>query len=406
MGTREIVFVTPVLPWPADQGSRQFQLEAARALATVGPVTWISRVVGEQGAAETRLREEGFDLRLDRAFASRSPWARVRRRVRIDLASGWSREPREAHFVSSPGVRSLVAAVAREKPDAWYVGAYWSTVRALERAPEGRRLLLAADVESDAARRGLELGGASRRERERVNRLAKAEARAFAQVDDVLCLTDDDVSTARRLLDARAPGSDTRIGRWPVGLPMAEPCAWPPPTEAPRLLLYGHWAAAFNRDGLEWFVGDVWPAIRRAHPSVTLRVVGRGAESIGRRIDGVEWVGYVDDLRPELERAHGVVIPLRYAGGLRYRLIEALASGRPVVCTPVAAAGAEAEIGRTHLEAQTPDAWVDAVGALLDPARAASLRDVGIDWARTRHGIEASRARVRTFFADLEGRHA
>ena len=96
---RPIVYVTPVLPWPADQGARLFQLEAARALASVGPVTWITRTLGDQSGAQARLRAEGFELSLDRSFASRSPWARTRRRMRIDAAARWRREPREPHFV-------------------------------------------------------------------------------------------------------------------------------------------------------------------------------------------------------------------------------------------------------------------------------------------------------------------
>ena len=64
--------------------------------------------------------------------------------------------------------------------------------------------------------------------------------------------------------------------------------------------------------------------------------------------------------------------------------------------------GAEAEAGRTHLEAVAPEQWIAALEALDDDERARSLRDTGRDWARRRHGIEASREAVRTLFDRLE----
>lgn len=397
---RPIVYVTPVLPWPANQGSRQFQLEAARALATVGPVTWITRTIGEQAEAEEQLRGEGFDLRLDRSFTSRAPWARLRRRVRIDTAAAWRREPREVHFVSSPGVRARVAEAARSQPDAWFVGAFWSTARAVREAPSGRRVLLASDVECDRAEQARAIGDVVPGREAR--HLEDVEAEAFALVDDVLCLTGEDERAARELLARRAPSATTRVARWPVGLRIDDPVAWPVPEGSNELLVYGHWAADFNRDGLAWFLREIWPMVRRARPDLALRVVGRGADALRRNLDGVTWVGYVHDLRSELTRCRAVVIPLRYAGGFRYRLVESLGLGRPVVCSPVAALGAEAVAGKTHLEAETAEQWVEAIGRSLDPKDAAALRSEGRRWALETYGTTTSHRRVQETFAHLE----
>lgn len=399
---RPIVYVTPVLPWPANQGSRQFQLEAARALATVGPVTWITRTIGDQAEAEQQLRAEGFDLRLDRSFTSRAPWLRLRRRVRIDAAAAWRREPREVHFVSSAGVRARVADAARAVPEAWFVGAFWSTVRALREAPVGRRVLLASDVESDRATQARAFDDAGRAHAREARRLENVELEAFTTVEDLLCLTGEDERAARALLERRAPNAGTRVDRWPVGLRIEEPVSWPPPEDPIELLVYGHWAADFNRDGLGWFLRDVWPALRRARPEISLRVVGRGAEDLRRTIEGVTWVGYVHDLRSELTRCRAVVIPLRYAGGFRYRLVESLGLGRPVVCSPVAALGAEARVDVTHLEADGADAWIEAVGRCLDPVHAEALRTEGRRWALESYGTATSHRRVQETFARLE----
>jgi len=49
--------------------------------------------------------------------------------------------------------------------------------------------------------------------------------------------------------------------------------------------------------------------------------------------DGVQWVGHVDDVRPALAAAHVACLPTWYREGVPRFLIEAMASGRPIVTT-------------------------------------------------------------------------
>jgi glycosyltransferase involved in cell wall biosynthesis len=336
------ILTTPVLAWPTDQGSKYFQLEVARGLLSLGPVTWITREIGDQAEAIDRLRVEGFDLRLDRSFRDRSPLARVKRRIGIDFRALQQGVARDEAFVCSPGVRRLVGAARREFPDAFGAAVYWSATPALEGFARGRRIYAVSDIDSVRESRGPNPLG---------RRFADSERRALQRVDLALTLSDEDRRDALTLLEG-APAPE--FGRCPVSIEI--PADASPPSPGGELLLYGHWEAPFNRDGLTWFLREVWPVLREHPGQPRLRIVGKGEpESI--EDSRVEWVGFVEDLAVEIARARAVLIPLRYASGLRYRLLESFAHGRAVIATGVAARGSGAEPGRHFLQADAPDEW-------------------------------------------------
>jgi glycosyltransferase involved in cell wall biosynthesis len=77
--------------------------------------------------------------------------------------------------------------------------------------------------------------------------------------------------------------------------------------------------------------------------------------------------GYVDDVRPYLERATVFVAPVRYASGVQNKILEALAMGVPVVTTSVVVAGVKVQgAGRVPVvEADTTNQFVKRTVALL-----------------------------------------
>lgn len=128
-----------------------------------------------------------------------------------------------------------------------------------------------------------------------------------------------------------------------------------------------------NEDGIEWFCRDVLPAVRRRIPAATLTVVGRNpspaVRSLAQRYAGVEVTGTVPDVRPFLERAGALVVPLRVGGGTRLKVFEGMAMGRAIVSTTIGAEGLALEPGREILIADDPADFAAAVSRLLeDPA--------------------------------------
>jgi glycosyltransferase involved in cell wall biosynthesis len=91
-----------------------------------------------------------------------------------------------------------------------------------------------------------------------------------------------------------------------------------------------------NVDGLQWFVGEVWPTIvARLGPQVRLLVAGLATAPSIRALqsDSCQLLGVVRDLRTLYDRARVFVAANRVGYGVPLKVIEAAAYGVPVVTT-------------------------------------------------------------------------
>jgi glycosyltransferase involved in cell wall biosynthesis len=138
------------------------------------------------------------------------------------------------------------------------------------------------------------------------------------------------------------------------------------PGEAPgrTLLFMGPLDYRPNADAVRFLVSRVFPAIRRRVPDARLRLIGRGTDRI--RGDGVDALGYVPDVGEELRRADALLVPMRMGSGTRLKVLEAMASGVPVVSTPLGTSGIDAEPGIHALVGQTAAQLADASTRALE----------------------------------------
>ena len=179
----------------------------------------------------------------------------------------------------------------------------------------------------------------------------------------------------RDLLGAFADVSRVDVVNNGVDIAFWKPRETPRREPVPTLVFVGALDYFANADGIEHFARAVFPAVRERVANVRLRIVGRRPGAALRALadlPGVDVVGEVDDVRPELWEAAVAVIPLRIAQGVQNKVLEAMAAGTPVVSSDPALRGIEGEAGRHFLRANTTDEWVSHVRTLTqDPARAA-----------------------------------
>ena len=149
------------------------------------------------------------------------------------------------------------------------------------------------------------------------------------------------------------------------------------PEAAPLIVFTGQMDYAPNVEAALGFARDALPMIRARHPAARFAIVGRKPTPAltardGR--DGVIVTGEVPDVRPFLTRADVVVAPLAIARGIQNKILEAMAMARPVVASPQAFEGIDAEPGRDLFVADGAVAQAEAVAALLDDhARGAAI---------------------------------
>jgi glycosyltransferase involved in cell wall biosynthesis len=149
-----------------------------------------------------------------------------------------------------------------------------------------------------------------------------------------------------------------------------------------------------NVQALEWFCARVWPHVRRDHPDARFTVYGfsptPAVQSLVGR-DGIELIPDLPDLRGEVAKHQVVVLPFVSGGGIKNKLLEAAAMGKPIVCSPVAINGLRRAAESSLLLAHRPADWVRLLGRLWsDPAERAE-RSAGVrQWALANHSWEAA----------------
>jgi glycosyltransferase involved in cell wall biosynthesis len=143
----------------------------------------------------------------------------------------------------------------------------------------------------------------------------------------------------------------------------------------PVVLMVGNYEYAATREGACVVRDRIAPAVLSRHPGAVFRFVGPGLPADGFRgsgIEGIEAAGFVDDLAAEYRRATVVVAPIVRGGGIKIKVVEALAMGRFLVATEKAMAGIGAA-GLAHLAIAPLDGFADRIAEALDrrPGRSA-----------------------------------
>lgn len=127
-----------------------------------------------------------------------------------------------------------------------------------------------------------------------------------------------------------------------------------------------------NVDAVRWFATDVLPLIRARIADAALLVVGRRPTAALHAMHDagvIALTGEVADTRPYLCGGHVYVVPMRIGGGVRLKVLEALALDLPIVSTTMGMEGIEDLPADMYVRADTPTAMADAICALLQAPR-------------------------------------
>lgn len=170
------------------------------------------------------------------------------------------------------------------------------------------------------------------------------------------------------------------------------------------LLFFGAIDYYPNTDAVLFFTREIFPLLRSRVPRVRLSIVGRRPPPpiIALRSAYVDVTGGVEDVRPHLERASVVIVPLRIGGGTRLKILEALAMGKAVVSTSVGAEGLDVVPERDLLVADDPEQFAAQIKRLLDdPDLAARLGAAGRRLVEAQYSWAASVSRLSAFYGEV-----
>jgi O-antigen biosynthesis protein len=149
-----------------------------------------------------------------------------------------------------------------------------------------------------------------------------------------------------------------------------------------------------NIDAVQWFVGEIWPAIAAALPEVRFHIVGSRMPDSVRALasDRVITRGFVESLDEYLDGCRLSVAPLRYGAGVKGKVNQSMAHGQPVVCTALAAEGMYLIEDVDVLIADAPDRFAAAVVRLYqDESLWQQLSDAGLGNVERHFSFDAAK---------------
>ncbi len=128
----------------------------------------------------------------------------------------------------------------------------------------------------------------------------------------------------------------------------------------------GNYMHAPNLDAAVWLSSELWPAVRRADPRAELHLYGAYPTQAVLQMNGKNGVrvhGYVEDHRAAIAQHRVMLAPLRFGAGIKGKVLEAWATGTPVLGTPIAFES----MGEDFAEFNDADSFVSQLQRLNDP---------------------------------------
>lgn len=271
--------------------------------------------------------------------------------------------------------------------------------------PGARTVLVAPEPATMRAAAAAREAGGARRLLRSADSLAwrRFERRLLTAVDATVVFTARDREELRRLAPGGAP-----ISVIPIGVSIPERPSSPLGSDD-LVLFVGNFGHGPNVDAALRLTDEILPLLLRARPHARLELVGPQPppELRDRAGSSVAVPGEVPELAPYLDRAAVVVTPVRLGGGMRLKVVEALAAGKAVVASPLAAEGLAVTDGKELRLADTAEQFAAVTADLLSNAdRRRELGERARRFAVENLSWEERVSEYRTLHDSLLGRDA
>jgi glycosyltransferase involved in cell wall biosynthesis len=354
--------LTQVLPYPPDSGPKVKTWNVIKYLVQRHRVTLVSFVRGDQ-SADVRYLEQychavctvSMDrgavqdgLAMVRSLLTGQPWMMVRddrkaMRALIDRLAA------EQRFDVVHADQLNMCQYAERIPGAFKVldahNALWLLYQRLwnTMSPGPRKFLLGRDW-----------------------RLLKSyEGRLVREFDAVLAVSQEDKAALQQ-----AAGQSVDATVIPIAIDTDEVTVVERKDALRHILHIGTMYWPPNVDGVDWFINEIYPLIRQQRPDVEFDVVGSRPPdrllALNNAGMGINVTGYVQDPTPYLERTGVMVVPLLAGGGMRVKILNALAQGLPIVSTSLGCESIAVTHGQDIMIADNPRDFAEAVLQVLD----------------------------------------
>ena len=301
-----------------------------------------------------------------------------------------------SRFVSEE-YRSKLESVLKSKQfdiiqcEGLFMGRYLDTIRQNSKAPVVMR---AHNVESEIWQRIAANEGNPIKKlylKIQASRLRKYELAQLNRYDAVVPITDDD------RMKLQAMGADKPMVTSPAGIDLERFNGYQLTQMKNTLFFIGGLDWLPNAEGVRWFLETVWPVAKAKHPDLEFHIAGRNCPPWLKewKADGVTVLGEVDNALDFMARRQVMVVPLFSGSGMRIKIVEGMAMGKPIISSQIGAEGILYLDGNNIVISNTLSEYIEAIDKYM--AQPESFEQIG---KNARQLIE-SKYDNRTFAAAL-----
>ncbi len=199
-------------------------------------------------------------------------------------------------------------------------------------------------------------------------KLKRSEKKAWKKAARIICVSKEDKKIVDKGLPA--PSRDLyakeRVSIVPNGVDEKTFFLTPNVLQEKRILFIGDFKWIANRETAKWILIEIWPKIySQSHVDVKLWIVGKEIPNSIRKLwsSNVVFDENVKDAYEIYKKSYILLAPVRVGGGTSFKILEAMASGVPVVTTPLGARGITD--GKEIIKANNTDEFAKEVLSLL-----------------------------------------
>ena len=400
--SRRVLILTPFPPrLDGRHGGSRAMAGSIRALSARDEVALLCLALPDDLPPSSEIQRSCSSVET---VTRRRPPARAIQRS-LDAAAGLRGIPASVRAVRSRSFAYRVAARIDEfRPDV-VQAEHHAMGQYLDLATEALRIVVFHEPGSAAAADRLRASAGLKRFLRTIDVRASRrwESRLLRATDAAVAFTEHDRSSLLEL-EPRAP-----VRVIPLGTDVPARACSPIGAAPPSVLFVGNFMHSPNREAAMRLVTDIMPRARRSLPELAAIIVGPAPPAeLSASADHLTHVtGVVGSVEPYLDRAAVVVAPVWSGGGMRVKVLEALAAGKALVATPRAVEGLDLLGGEHVMLADTTEAFADAIVALAgDAALRARIAAAARRWAVINLGWEAVAARYASVWDEAAARRA
>lgn len=360
---REILFLAHRIPWPADRGDKIRSHHILKRLCEMAPV--------HVGTFADDARDMGFVGEMDGMLASSHVELRSKPQWQAGVEALLTGQPVSVCSFASSSMQDWVDKLLASGRISHVFCFSGQMAQYVPASFDGRFIMDFVDVDSAKFESYAGEGNPLMRwVNAREGRLLSAFERDVALRADASLLVSE---AEAELFRTRTGAGNVRALGNGIDTQYYDPAAkfktLHPVFPDPLIIFTGQMDYRPNIEAVTDFAAHAMPIIRAKHPEASFAIVGRnptqGVSDLSM-LPGVQVTGAVDDVRTWLAAADVVVAPLRIARGIQNKVLEAMAMARPVVASPAAAEGIDAEAGAHFYIEPNVAAEAERVCTLLD----------------------------------------